>query len=96
MKVREEWILLRSEDLKQSFKAMVKVITKIGDSQGLIMDQALLDLAHLKVGDQVNIEVHDGGTVTITPLRPRINPRTVEDVVAKVVKDYASTLNRLM
>lgn len=48
-------VLLRSECIKQSFKAMVKVITKIGDSQGLIMDQALLDHAHLMVGDQVNI-----------------------------------------
>ena len=34
---------------------MLKTITKIGNSQGLMLDSALMDLAHLKVGDQVRI-----------------------------------------
>ena len=32
---------------------MTKTITKIGNSQGLIFDAALMDLARIKVGDQV-------------------------------------------
>jgi len=46
---------------------MIKTITKIGNSQGIIFDSALLQLARLKVGDEVNVEVHAGGTITIAP-----------------------------
>lgn len=49
---------------------MVKTISKIGNSQGLIFDAALMDLAHLQAGDQVNVEVHEGGTITLTPSAP--------------------------
>ncbi|MFZ9936185.1 MAG: hypothetical protein ACO3JG_03915 [Luteolibacter sp.] len=49
---------------------MIKTITKIGNSHGIIFDSTLLQLAHLKPGDQVNVEVHGGGTITIAPLEP--------------------------
>ena len=74
---------------------MVKIITKIGNSQGLIMDQALLEMLHLKVGDQVNVEVHEGGTATLTPLNPLPAPGDVSHTIASVVKDYTQTLSRL-
>jgi antitoxin component of MazEF toxin-antitoxin module len=74
---------------------MVKIITKIGNSQGLIMDQALLEMLHLKTGDQVNIEVHEGGTATLTPLNPQPAPGEVSQAIASVVKDYSQTLSRL-
>jgi antitoxin component of MazEF toxin-antitoxin module len=32
---------------------MTKTISKIGNSQGLIFDAALMDLARVKVGDQL-------------------------------------------
>jgi len=51
---------------------MVKTIYTIGNSQGLIFDSALLQLARLKVGDQVNVEVHPGGTITIAPMKPPV------------------------
>ena len=44
---------------------MIKVITKVGNSAGLILDAALLELAHLKLGDKINVEVHEGGTIKI-------------------------------
>lgn len=47
---------------------MVKTITKLGNSQGIIFDAALMELARLKVGDEVNVEVHSGGTITISPM----------------------------
>lgn len=46
---------------------MIKKITKIGNSQGIIFAQTLMDLAHLKVGDEVNITLHDGG-LPVLPL----------------------------
>jgi len=51
---------------------MIKTITKIGNSHGIIFDSALLQLAHLKPGDQVNVEVLSGGTITIMPLDPPV------------------------
>lgn len=53
---------------------MVKTITKVGNSQGIIFDSALIDLAGLKVGDEVNVTVHEGGTIVLTPLRKVIPP----------------------
>jgi antitoxin component of MazEF toxin-antitoxin module len=74
---------------------MIKSITKIGNSQGLILDAALLELARLKSGDELNVEVHEGGTITLTPLRPRPDPAKVSAEVGDVMRDYARTLRRL-
>jgi len=61
----------------------------------LIFDAALMELAHLRVGDQVNVEVHDGGTITLTPLRPRPSREEVSEVIRKTLKDYAQTMKKL-
>lgn len=74
---------------------MIKTITKVGNSQGLIFDAALLELAHLKAGDDVNVEVHEGGTLTLTPLRPRPSREEVSKVIKSTMKDYARTMKRL-
>jgi antitoxin component of MazEF toxin-antitoxin module len=62
---------------------MIKTITKIGNSQGIVFDAALMELARLKVGDQVNVTVHDGGTLTVTPMRPVVS----EDEAAAAARD---------
>jgi antitoxin component of MazEF toxin-antitoxin module len=74
---------------------VIKTITKIGNSQGLMFDAALMDLAHLKAGDQVNVEVHEGGTITITPLRPKPSRAEVSRVIQTTMKDYARTMRKL-
>lgn len=48
---------------------MIKTITKVGNSQLLIFDAALFELTGLKPGDQVNVTVHQGGAIILTPLR---------------------------
>jgi antitoxin component of MazEF toxin-antitoxin module len=74
---------------------MVKSITKVGNSQGLIFDAALLDLARLKAGDKVNVEVHEGGTITLTPIRARPSRAEISRVIKKTMKDYARTMKKL-
>ena len=74
---------------------MVKTITKVGNSQGIIFDAALMEMAHLTTGDEVNVEVHEGGTITITPLRPKSSPEEVSKVIKQTMKDYARTMRRL-
>src|SRR5205823_9741566 len=48
---------------------VLKTIGKIGNSEGLILDAALRELTGLKAGDRVNLTVHEGGTIVITPMR---------------------------
>ena len=75
---------------------MIKTITKVGNSQGIIFDAALMELAHLKAGDDVNVEVHEGGTLTITPIRrPRPSREQVSKVIKSTMKDYARTMKKL-
>jgi antitoxin component of MazEF toxin-antitoxin module len=74
---------------------MIKTITKVGNSQGLIFDAALLELAHLKAGDVLNVEVHEGGTMTLTPIRPRPAREEVSKLIKSTMKDYARTMKNL-
>jgi antitoxin component of MazEF toxin-antitoxin module len=75
---------------------MIKTISKIGNSQGLILDAALMELAHLQPGDEVNVEVHEGGTLTVTPLRPRSPSRDeISKTIKATLKDYARTMKKL-
>ena len=74
---------------------MIKTITKVGNSQGIIFDAALMELAHLKAGDDLNVEVHEGGTLTLTPIRPRPSRPEVSKVIKATMKDYARTMKNL-
>ncbi len=75
---------------------MVKTITKVGNSHGVIFDAALMDLAHLKMGDQINVEVHAGGTITMTPLRPpAISPERASATAKRLIKKNAELFRRL-
>jgi antitoxin component of MazEF toxin-antitoxin module len=74
---------------------MIKTITKVGNSQGIIFDAVLMELAHLRVGDELNVEVHDGGTLTLTPIRPRPARHEVSKVIKATMKDYARTMKKL-
>jgi antitoxin component of MazEF toxin-antitoxin module len=74
---------------------MIKTVSKIGNSQGILFDAALLEMAHLKRGDTVNVEVHEGGTITLTPIRPRPSRAEVSRVIKSTMKDYSRTMKRL-
>ena len=74
---------------------MTKTITKIGNSHGLIFDAALMDMAHLKAGDQVNVEIHSGGTITITPLQPVIVPEKAAATAKRLIKKNTELFRRL-
>ena len=74
---------------------MTKTVTKVGNSQGIIFDAALMELAHLKAGDDLNVEVHEGGTLTLTPIRPRPSRPEVSKVIKATLKDYARTMKKL-
>jgi len=74
---------------------MLKTIAKIGNSQGLIFDAALLELAGLKAGDQVNVTVHEGGTITVTPMRPRIAAADAARTAKELIRRNRALFKRL-
>ena len=74
---------------------MTKTITKIGNSRGIIFDSALLDLARLKVGDEVTITVHEGGSIVLTPLRRIIAPRRAAATAKRLIRRNAQLFRRL-
>jgi antitoxin component of MazEF toxin-antitoxin module len=74
---------------------MTKTITKVGNSQGIIFDAALMDLARLKVGDQVNVTVHPGGSIVLTPVHPVIGPDTAATTARRLIKKNSVLFKRL-
>jgi antitoxin component of MazEF toxin-antitoxin module len=74
---------------------MIKTISKVGNSQGLIFDSALCELTGLKAGDQVNVTVHEGGSIVLTPMRRSAPPEVVTAAIKRTVKDYRKTLKKL-
>ncbi len=74
---------------------MIKTISKIGNSQGITFDAALMDMARLKVGDQVNVTVHEGGTITLTPVRPIIEPDEAAASAKAIINKNRELFRRL-
>ncbi|MFO1460571.1 MAG: hypothetical protein U1G08_14315 [Verrucomicrobiota bacterium] len=74
---------------------MIKTITKIGNSQGLMLDAALMDLARLKVGDQVTVSVHEGGSVVLTPVRPVIQADQAAATAQRLIRKNSELFRRL-
>lgn len=74
---------------------MIKRITKVGNSQGIMLDAALMDLARLKVGDEVNVTVHEGGGIYLTPVRPVVTPEDARHLARKVIDENRELFRRL-
>jgi len=74
---------------------MIKTITKIGNSRGIILDSALLELANLKEGDKVNITVHSGGTISMTPEVATVDPAQAKQLAANLIAKNNQLFDRL-
>lgn len=74
---------------------MIKTITKVGNSQGIIFDAAIMEMARLKTGDQLNMELHSGGVITLTPIQSKPKPEDVSRSIKSTMKDYKRTMRRL-
>jgi antitoxin component of MazEF toxin-antitoxin module len=57
------------------------VLNATGNSQGLMFHATLMNLAHMKIGNQVNMEIHEGGTIRLTPLRLKPSCKEVSRVI---------------
>lgn len=74
---------------------MVKTITKVGNSHGLIFDATLRELTGLKPGDQVNVTVHEGGAIVITPMNAVVDAQEARARAERLVKANSELFRRL-
>jgi antitoxin component of MazEF toxin-antitoxin module len=74
---------------------MVKTITKVGNSHGLIFDSTLRELTGLKPGDQVNVTVHEGGTIVITPMTAVVDADEARARAERLIKANSELFRRL-
>ena len=74
---------------------MLKTLTKVGNSHGLIFDATLRELTGLKAGDQVNVTVHEGGAIVITPMTPVVGAEEARARAERLVKANKELFRRL-
>lgn len=74
---------------------MTKTVSKIGNSQGIVFDAALMDLTRLKVGDQVTVTVHEGGSIILTPIRKSIEPKQAAATAKRLIRKNSELFRRL-
>ena len=72
---------------------MTKTISKVGNSQGIIFDAALMDLAQVRGGDQVNITVvPETDAIVLMPLRRSPSGKEVQSIIRKTAKRLSQDL----
>jgi hypothetical protein len=54
-----------------------------------------MDLARLKVGDEVTVSVHEGGSTILTPVRPVIIPPKAAATANRLIRKNAELFRRL-
>lgn len=74
---------------------MIKTITRIGNSQGLIFDATLRELTGLQEGDEVNVTVHEGGSIVITPMRQTVAAADAAASAREIIRSNAELFERL-
>ena len=74
---------------------MTKTISKVGNSHGIIFDAALMDLARVKVGDQLTVTVHEGGSIVLTPVRPALDPAKAAATAKRLIGKNSTLFKRL-
>lgn len=54
-----------------------------------------MDMAHLKVGDEVVVTVHDGGSIVLTPVRPHIDAERAGTAAERLIGKNQDLFQRL-
>jgi len=74
---------------------MIKQLRKLGNSNALILDRAVLELVGLEENGKVELTVHNGSLI-VTPAEPRpVDSARFEASVNRVVKARRGVLRQL-
>jgi antitoxin component of MazEF toxin-antitoxin module len=66
---------------------MIKQLTRIGNSQGIILDKAILDLLKIKDGSSFEVTTKNGGLF--------LKPIDIQEVYQDISKRHRKTLDKL-
>lgn len=74
---------------------MIKQLRKVGNSNALILDRAILELVGLEEGGEVQLTVHNGSLI-LTPANPKpVDQERFEESLNRVVSKRRALLKRL-
>ena len=74
--------------------SLIKTIRKVGNGSALPLDNTIMDLVGLHVGDQVQITV-DGPRLIVTPVSAGIGKETLEKIMGEIRTKYGKALREL-
>ena len=60
---------------------MVTCVMRVGETAAITLDELLLELSGLKVGDAVRVQWREDGTLVVTPLG---RPATKQELAASI------------
>ncbi len=74
---------------------MIKRLRKVGNSNALLLDKAVMELIGVEENGQVQVAV-SGGSLVITPVNPRpVDQKRFEACLDRVVANRRDLLRRL-
>ncbi len=74
---------------------MIKQLKKVGNSNALILDRAIMELVGLEENGDVQLTVHNG-SIIITPAHPKqVDMERFEACLDRVVTERREVLRRL-
>lgn len=74
---------------------MVKVIQRVGNSRGLILDQATLGALRLKLGSKVQLTVRDGVLIVSPVETDRVDDEAFDAATKRVLSGRSRVMRRL-
>ena len=83
------------EEVAKAFPQDSKIIVGCKSGGRSVSAAALMEMARLKVGDEVSITVHEGGAIVLTPLRPVISPAKAAATAKRLIRKNAELFRRL-
>ena len=74
---------------------MIKQLKKVGNSNALILDKAIMALVGLDENDEIQLTIHNG-SIIITPVRPNpVDTERFEASLDRVTSERREVLRRL-
>lgn len=74
---------------------MVKTIRKVGNSNALLLDKAILELIGLREGGQVKLTVSNGSLVVTPVAAMQLDPKKLAACLDRVVSEWGDVLENL-
>ena len=74
--------------------SLIKTVRKVGNGSALPLDNTVMDLVGLHVGDQVQITV-DGPRLIVTPASAGIGKERLEKIMGEIRTKYSKALREL-